>query len=182
MKIRRFNEYFDNDVLKAQHEIQLLKGELDYKELAKNIHKGSISDNIIKMIFIRFPIFQKFKIFELNTIANTAAFIYDKNITTDEHELINIHLDLRIGYIGILKDIKMYHVYMNNVIKSNDKIIHEKEQFIETPITRDDLFTFIIDKAYTDFKYIELFPLKKYNIKLFDDKPLKDAIISPQVN
>jgi hypothetical protein len=62
MEIKSFNEFFDNEDLKGQHEIDYLTGDL-LKGIGKNIDKmdnDNISKFISRMATINFPFFEAF--------------------------------------------------------------------------------------------------------------------------
>jgi hypothetical protein len=79
MKIKKINEYFDTEELKANMEIPMLKGDLDPSDLVKNIDSSNVKfQNIYNILSYKFP-FLQYCLDENNPYAEIAGSL-EKNI------------------------------------------------------------------------------------------------------
>jgi hypothetical protein len=169
MEIKSFNEFFDNEDLKGQHEIDYLTGNL-LKGIGKNIDKmdnDNISKFISRMATINFPFFEVFLKASSGVYGDNRLVLPDgvQVFITSDGEYYNLIAESKdkVKYLIFsinIKGMNNYDVDITVIDNSNNE--NEGYGNYEN-LTFDDVKELIIDVYLPSIDNLEFFELSKFN-------------------
>ena len=143
MKIRKFNELFDNEDLKASHEIDYLKGKFKKISIDSNFKSESMMKFIAKLSNIHYPMFSAFD--DANKEEDGIIELGNAEILCDYDELEDIWtLVARSESHSVLFGIKVHKVnsydlflyFYTNGTESEDEISNPVFEYFNITYTR----------------------------------------------